>query len=82
MVWCWHLGNEAESSNFKVELDLFTNKTCETLLLRVTGPVFSLKSMSYTNILEGKKGIYLSGQTLNALQPLDELILAVTISIN
>ncbi|XP_066248852.1 uncharacterized protein [Euwallacea similis] len=75
LVWSWYLGSKSESESFEMEVEISTQGS-EKLLLRVTGPVFSLNTTSHDDIKDLRKGIFLGSQ---ALGQFDKLILSVNI---
>lgn len=66
MIWVWYLGERNSSKDYEVDVELRNIQTND-ILLSVRSSVFSLNATSAKEVLESKKGVFLSSTSLEAL---------------
>ncbi|KAJ8950334.1 hypothetical protein NQ318_021194 [Aromia moschata] len=65
LIWVWHLGNRVSSREHEIKVEI-KNVDGDTLL-SVRSSVFSLGSIGSQEIIEHRKGVFLSSKTLQSL---------------
>ncbi|XP_023309876.1 uncharacterized protein LOC108916208 [Anoplophora glabripennis] len=67
LIWVWYLGNKMSAKDYEFKVEIKSGDS-DDVLLSVRSSVFSLGSVTLQEIIELKRGVFLSSKTLQALE--------------
>lgn len=65
LIWTWYLGRKRTSKVNEMIVEL--KNQLNDLLLSVRSTIFSLNTVSYQEMKDNKKGVYISSKTIDGL---------------
>lgn len=68
-IWAWLFGSKKLSSEYQLLVNLFDNDNNPILSTR--SPIYSLNSVSWNDVKESKKAVFLNASTLKAINAVD-----------
>ncbi|XP_017781014.1 PREDICTED: uncharacterized protein LOC108565865 [Nicrophorus vespilloides] len=66
-IWAWLTGDKKHSTESHLLLNFFNEDTPNDSLMSIRSAVYSLSSVSWSDINETKKGVFISSQSLQAI---------------
>lgn len=80
LIWMWIADDQNIANEYHLKIDVYCSKLPKKLLLSLTSSIFSLSNTPWKDILNTKKGVFVSRETLKTLNlTYDNLMLDVEI---